>query len=166
MKKEKHRKIHLLKKETYWAIIGNSCGSQLWRNNYALVNGKKRDLVANGKMSCSFFVSSILKLFDLISNLHLTVAGLEKDLIESGWKEVVVSSTLPRGSILIWKKQKPFDKSLSAWGKHSHAGFYWGQEKAVSIAPYHSFPIIHHWTYHNTREIIRAYTHKFLRQRK
>ncbi len=153
MKKSKQNlKVKLLKRETYLAMIKNSAGSRLWRNNYALVNGRREDIVHNGNTSCAFFVSSVLKIFSLIKDIHLTVKGLEKDLNASGWKEVPISSTIPQGSILIWDKQKG----------HYHSGFYIGNKKAISIWTYHSFPIIHHWTYRGSRKIIRAYINKYL----
>ena len=153
--KTKKADIQLLKKDTYLVMIQNAAGSQLWKNNYALVNDKKTDIVHNGNTSCAFFVSSILKLFNLIQDMHLTVRGLEKDLQKSGWKSIPVSPNMPKGSILIWEKQ----------GGHFHSGFYIGNKKAVSIWVYHSFPVIHNWkAYGKHREIIRAYTHQFLQK--
>ena len=146
--------MKLLKKDTYLAMIKNSAGSLLWRNSYAMINDKKIDIVHNGSTSCAFFVSSILKLFDLIHDIHLTVQGLEKDLQRSGWKSIPISKTIPQGSILIWEKQKG----------HFHSGFYLGHNKAISIWTYHNFPIIHHWLYNGERKILRAYSlSKFLR---
>jgi len=153
----KKSSIQSLKKDTYLAMIKNACGSLMWVNNYALVNGKKEDIVHNGLTSCAFFVSSILKLFDLIKEMHTTVLGTEKDLKESGWKEIKVSSKMPAGSVIIWEKALPVDKSLRKWGKHYHIGFYLGQEQAVSLWAYHNFPVIHHWTYYGIRKIIKAY---------
>ncbi len=149
---KKNTEIKLLKRDTYLAMIKNSCGSLLWCNNYALVNGKKRDIVHNGSTSCAFFVSSILKTFDLIKGVHVTVKGTEKDLRKSQWKEILVIPKIAPGSILVWKEQKG----------HSHIGFYMGNQKAISIWIYHNFPIIHHWTYNGKRKIIRAYWNKEL----
>lgn len=149
----KNIKIKLLKRDTYLAMIKNACGSLLWRNNYALVDKKKEDIVHNGATSCAFFVSSILKIFDLIKDVHLTVKGLERDLKRSGWISVSLSSKIPKGSVLIWEEK----------GGHFHSGFYLGNKKAVSIWTYHNFPIIHHWTYQDNRKIIKAYVNtKFL----
>lgn len=149
LRKLKKKDIKLLFKDTYLAVIKNSCGSIMWSNNYALVKGTKYDLVDNGDLSCAFFVSSILKMFDLISGLHITTKGLEKDLIKSGWHRITVSSYMPSGSVLIWESK----------GGYKHSGFYFGQKRAISIWTYHNFPIIHHWTYNNSRKIIRAYYH-------
>lgn len=157
MSKTKKLSVKTLLKDTYLALIENACGSGIWNNYYALVNGKKEDIVHNGGTSCAFFVSSILKISDLIKELHLTVKGLEKDLKESEWQIVKVSSKMPVGSVVIWQKKSPVDKILKKWGKHYHIGFYIGNEKAVSIWAYNKYPTIHHWTYNGTRKIIRAY---------
>lgn len=149
--------VKILTKDTYLAMIKNACGSVMWSNNYALVNGKKEDIVHNGATSCALFVTSILKIFNLIKELHLTVKSAEKDLKESDWKEIKVSSKMPEGSVIIWEKQLPADKELRKKEKHYHIGFYIGQDKAVSLWAYHNFPVIHHWTYNGTRKIIRAH---------
>lgn len=142
----------LLVKETYFTMIRNSCGADLWRHNYALVKGSKCDLVQNGKKSCAFFVSSILKMFDLISGLHTTVLGVEKDLKQNGWQEIPISSKIPKGSILVWEKQRG----------HYHIGFYLGKEEAISNSQMKKCPLLHDWTFHKKRKIIRAYQHHFL----
>ncbi|GEM_PF-308053 len=154
---KKRFKIHLLTKDNYLVMIKNACGSVMWANNYALINGKKEDIVHNGATSCALFVTSILKIFDLIKELHLTVKGVEKDLKEFNWKKIKVSSKMPEGSVIIWNKQLPADIELRKKEKHYHIGFYIGDEKAVSLWAYHNFPVIHHWTYYGARRIIRAY---------
>lgn len=162
LRNTKQTVIKLLKKDTYLAIINNACGARLWSNNYGLINGKKIDLVENGNLSCAFFVSSILKIFDLINSLHLTVLGTEKDLIKNNWKRIKVSKKMPPGTVIIWEAQMIKDDQSKQSTAHYHIGFYLGNEKAVSTWTYHNFPIIHHWTYNNTRKIIKAYYHTFL----
>jgi len=103
-----------------------------------------------------FFVSSILKLFNLIKEFHFTVMGTEKDLKQSGWKRIPISAKMPKGSVLIWEKQSSSDKKKRE--RHYHIGFYIGEEKAVSIWAYHNFPVIHHYlTYRKARKVIGAY---------
>ena len=155
--KSKELLVKTLFKDTYLAIIKNACGSVMWSNHYALVNGKREDIVHNGTTSCAFFVSSILKIFDLIKELHLTVKGTEKDLKELGWQIIKVSSRMPVGSVVIWEKKLFIDRILKKREKHYHIGFYIGNEGAVSLWFYHNFPVIHHWTYNKSRKIIRAY---------
>ncbi|MGB9763354.1 MAG: hypothetical protein ACPLW7_05125 [Minisyncoccia bacterium] len=156
------QKIKLYKKDTYLKMIINSCGAKIWRNNYGMINNKKIDLVENGALSCAFFVTSILKIFDLISFLHLTVEGAEKDLIENNWKSIKISRNMPRGTVIIWEKQENDGKDKKQLGGHLHIGFYLGNGKAVSNSTKNGYPIIHHWTYQNSRKIIKAYYNKKL----
>ena len=157
MAKIKKLSVKTLLKDSYLAIINNSCGSIIWSNYYTLVNGKREDIVHDGLASCAFFVSSILKLLNLIEGLHLTVGGTEKDLKKSGWERISISPKMPKGSVLIWEKKLLADKQIKKREKHYHIGFYIGYEKAVSIWSYSKYPTIHHWTYNETRKIIRAY---------
>ena len=157
MKTVKNKKeLTLLFKDNYLSMIENACGSKMWANAFCLVKGKKQDVLDNGSVSCAYFVSSILKLFDLIQRLHFTVLGTEKDIKESSWKEIKISSKMPAGSVVIWEKELSIDKNRKK-EFHYHIGFYIGKEKAVSLWTYHNFPVIHHWTYNNKRKIIRAY---------
>jgi len=155
--KKKKPKIKLLKKETFLKMILNSCGASVWKNNYGLINGKKVDLVQNGNLSCAFYVSSILKLFNLIDDLHLTVKSTEKDLIKNNFKKISLSKNIPKGSVLIWQEKKeynPYNKKIES---HFHIGFYVGNKKAISISSENGFPVIHHYLYYGKREIIKAY---------
>ena len=160
MAKPKKLSVKTLLRDSYLVIINNSCGSVIWSNYYALVNGKREDIVHDGLASCAFFASSILKLFDLIEGLHLTVNGTEKDLKKSGWERISISPKMPKGSVLIWGKKLLADKQVKKREKHFHIGFYIGYEKAVSIWSYSKYPTIHHWTYNGTRKIIRVYWNK------
>lgn len=157
MGRSKKLSVKILLKDTYLALIENACGSGIWANNYALVNGKREDIVHDGSISCAFFVSSILKIFDFIKAIHTTVKGTEKDLKESNWRRISVSSKMPKGSVIIWEKKSLVDKQIKKRKKYSHIGFYLGDKKAVSIWTYNKYPTIHHWTYNGTRKIIKAY---------
>ena len=148
LKRIQKKKVQLLSKETYLAMIQNSLKSKLWRNSYALVHGERVDITDNGNYSCAFFVSSILKLFDLVIKIHWTVQGLEQDLLVSGWKSIPVSPNMPKGSILIWEKQ----------GGHLHAGFYIGEKKAISIWTSDNWPVIRDWQFNGKRKIVKAYS--------
>lgn len=153
---KKNLSIKPLNKDNYLTVIENACGSKMWANAYCLVNDKREDVLRDGDVSCAFFASSILKLFDFIKELHFTVQGTEKDLKQSGWKRIPISVKMPKGSVLIWEKQSSSNKKKIE--KHYHIGFYIGEEKAVSIWAYHNFPVIHHYLYYKKkREIIRAY---------
>jgi len=133
---------------TYLSIIKNIAGSKSFRHLYAKVGGKKTDILKNGRLSCAFFVSSILKIFGQIKNLHATVAGTEKDLKSSGWHKIKI---LKEGSVIIWEKIN----------NHSHIGFYLGDNKAISNDSKSRAPEIHHYAYNGKRKIISVYSKNF-----
>lgn len=155
-------KIKLLKEKTFLKMILNSCGSLMWKNNYGLIDNKEIDLVQNGNLSCAFYVSSLLKLFDLISDVHLTVKSTEKELLKNGFKKIPVSKNMPKGTVIIWKKKKELNIYTNKKEDHLHIGFYVGNEKAVSMSSFNGFPIIHHYLYNNTRKIAKAYYKKIV----
>jgi len=93
-------KITIIKKDNYLVLIKNSIGGTTWRQAYGLINGRKKNLTQNGDLACAYFVSSILKIFDLIGNLHLTVTGTIKDLENSGWEKITKNKISP-GDIII-----------------------------------------------------------------
>ena len=129
--------IKLLTFASYLATIKNAAGAKIYRNSYALVDGRRRDLAQNGRLSCGLFVSSVLLHFRLIKEPHLTVNGTIKDLKNSGWKK----TRRPKpGCVLVWEAD---EESLG----HEHVGFYLGQNKAISNSSRTRTPVIHHWTY-------------------
>ncbi len=125
--------------ETYIAVIRNSIGTNLFRNFYAKIDGKKIDITKNGIFSCAFFVSSILLLFKLIRKIHGTVKETVRDFKKSNWKRIKKPKV---GSILVWE--------AIDFGKgdfHKHIGFYIGSNKAISNSSKLRKPVIHHWTF-------------------
>ncbi len=163
MKKEKVIPIIF---DTYIAVIKNSVGSKIFRNSYAKINGKKKDILKNGKVSCAFFVSSILALFPLFKLIkyppHATVDGTIKDLKESGWQKIAKPKI---GSIIVWEKIDFGNKDF-----HKHIGFYIGNNKAISTNSFKKGqPAVHHWTYgiksnKPGRKIEAIFWHKKLNQ--
>jgi len=136
--------VKIILNESYIKTIKNSLGSSLFRNLYAYVDGKKTDILRNGRLSCANFVSTILYRFKLIKDIHTTVEGTVKDLKESGWKKI----KKPRpGAILVWEPQEVDDK---IYWRHDHIGFYIGKNKAISTSYKSSNkgqPTLHHWTF-------------------
>lgn len=130
--------MKFLLKESYLKIIKNSLGSKIFRNLYFNINGKKTDILKNGDLSCAFFVSWILKNFELIKQTHATVNGTIKDMKKSGWHKIKKPKV---GAVLVWE-EKYFKN-----GKHKHIGFYIGNNKAISNSFKRKGPIIHHWTF-------------------
>src|SRR3989338_6701866 len=139
---------------TYLATIKNSVGSGMFRESFlSAPHGEQKDILRNGELSCAFFVSSILKIYDLIDHQHATVSGTIADLEKNGW--TIISE--PRiGSILVWEKLF----SENEW--HSHIGFSVGDELAVSNSMELRSPQLHHYTYGKEQQ--RKITHIFWKE--
>ncbi len=137
MKKQKKPKIILY--DSYIQTIRNGIGSNLFRNLYARVGGKKVDILRDGDLSCAVFVSSVLYLFKLIFDVHATVDGTIADLKRSGWKEIFRPQP---GAVLVWQSQKFKDGS-----EHKHIGFYIDKDRAISNNNKNHKPALHHWTF-------------------
>lgn len=136
------------KKKTLFKLIKNSIGIELFKNNYFFIDGKSKDILKNGKLSCAFYVSSILYLSKLIKDLHTTVEGTVKDLENSGWYQIKEPK---KGAVVVWDKRY----------NHYHIGFVWGKNKAVSNSANKKVPISHNLYYQN-RKILAFYFHKEL----
>lgn len=154
------KKIKSLLKDSYLAMIKNSQDCKMFRNFYALINGKKQDILNNGEFSCAFFVSSILVIFGLVKKTHCTVMSVLKDMEGSGWTKIKLEKIKP-GSVILWEGKKD--------GKdvHKHLGFYIGENKAISNAFYFykkREPFIHHFTYNGKRKIETVFWHKNLKK--
>lgn len=134
----KNKKLTIALFDSYLSIIKNSVGTKSFRNLYAYRGGQKIDITDNGKLSCAFFVSSILVIFGLIPKIHATVRGTIADLKKSGWKKIKHPKI---GSILIWEK-KVFGKT-----PHKHIGFYVSRHRAISNNYKTKSPILHHWAF-------------------
>jgi len=125
--------------DTYIGVIRNSVKSRMFRNLYAEVGVKKTDVTENGRLSCAFFVSSLLVIFGLIKSAHATVSGTVRDLEKSGWMKI---SKPKAGSVLVWKAKKNKKGDI-----HKHIGFYIGKDKAISNNSRFGYPSVHHWTF-------------------
>ncbi len=151
-------KITIDWRNSYLKMISNSVGTKLFRNFYIYLGKKRKDAVEGGKLSCAFFVSSILRNFGLIKEPHLTVKSALKDMKQSGWFEI----KKPRqGAILVWEKRK------DERGIHKHIGFYICNHRAISNSFYQRKPIRHHWTFgkkgsKSYRRIVMIFWHKKL----
>jgi hypothetical protein len=135
--------------ETYLAVLANSVGCNTFRTLYAEVAGVRQDITRDGELSCAFFVSSILKIFDWVKGVHGTVAGTVRDLEQSGWQ---VAPEPSPGTILVWEAQVD-----EAGETHAHIGFYLGDQRAVSNSSKERTPQQHHYTYHDSRKIVAIY---------
>ncbi len=142
--------------DNYLAMIKGSPGSQMFRHFYAEVSGQKTDILQDGELSCAFFASGILRLFDLIKEGHCTVSGTVKDLENSGW--YLISAPRP-GAVLVWE---PIIDGNGA--THAHIGFALGDNQAVSNNSFTKTPTVHHLTFNEEnslpkRKITAVYWH-------
>jgi len=138
----KKKPVKPLLVDTYLAVIKGSINSKAFKHLYAEVNGKKTDILKNGKLSCAFFASSVLVSFGLMKSIHATVNGAEKDLVSSGWKKINI---LKIGSVLIWEAK-------SKKHPHRHIGFYVGDNRAVSNSSNVKVPSTHNWIYGGSKK--------------
>lgn len=153
--KQKKVKVEPLLFDSYLAMIKNSVGTNLFRNFYAKINGKKKDVTKDGDGSCVFFVSAILTLMNLLEEIHLIVAKTVKDMEKSGWYKI----KKPRaGAVIVWKKSKHYDEK--------HIGFYVGRGIAISNSSSESVPKNHHWTFDGKRKVEAIYWHRKLKRSK
>jgi hypothetical protein len=139
------------KKKSLKALIQNSLGSKFFRSIYFNVSGKPKDILENGNLSCAFYVSVILKILGLISEIHTTVKSIISDLEKSGWQKTKKPAF---GAVIVWEPAPP--KS-----KHYHIGFCLNSKKAVSNSSKKRCPIIHDINYQN-RKIKAIYKFKEL----
>lgn len=128
-------KLKRLLRETYLQMLKNSPGSRLFRVVFAIdAKGKKQDVLKNGVFSCAFFVSSVLKIFSLVSSPHVTVKSTVEDMAKNGWRP---TKELKPGNVLLWEEIK----------NHQHIGFYVGGRKAISNSSQKRTPFIHHFSF-------------------
>lgn len=123
---------------TYLAFIRNSVGSRMFQSDYCRVNGRVTDVTDGGRVSCGIHVSAMLKMFDLIKELHATVGGTLRDMEASGWRRIA----RPRiGAVLLWE-------ALDHGGSiNSHIGFLVAPKTAVSNSSARREVAEHDWTY-------------------
>lgn len=158
MKKETPKKVVPRNFLTYLSMIKGSVGSHAYREQWAIVNGKKTNIAGAGDTSCGFFVSFILVGFKYISDIHATVSGVERDLELSGWKKI---SKPKEGAVIVW------EGLLGKTGVHTHIGFWLNEKQTISNSSSLGCPKIHHPTYGTKngmpkRKIIAIYWKKGL----
>lgn len=137
--------------KNFLSVAKNSDGSKLFQKLYFSDNGKTKEILKNGDLSCAFFVSSVLKIFSLIGNIHATVGGTVKDMLDSGWEPVA----RPRpGAVVLWGPQETNDGTI-----HSHVGICLSGSKAISNRAEKKTPVVHGLKY---RQVEKFYWNKKL----
>src|SRR5581483_2730406 len=95
---EKPKRLYF---KSYLKIIENSVESKIFRNFYVRTTGKGEfDAFNDGDVSCAFFVSVILLIFNKIGAWHGLVSNTLEDMRQSGWLEV---SEPEPGDVLVWE---------------------------------------------------------------
>lgn len=88
--------MRILKQKNYLVSIRNAIKSPMFRNLFVMDDtGNEYDILENGNLSCAFFVSSMLYIFQLIDGPHTTVHSTIDKMIEFGWKEIPFESVSP-----------------------------------------------------------------------
>lgn len=134
----KSKKLIICDFDNYLSTIILSPKTKMFQKLIVKQGNKKLDILNNGELSCALFVSSILKMFNLVKSRHATVDGLQRDLEKFGWH--CVKKPLP-GAIIFWEGK------FSKQGNHKHVGFYISKDRAISNSTAKGFPVKHHWTY-------------------
>lgn len=143
-------------KDSYLSVIQNSLGTNMFKNFYALVDGEKKDIVDNGNISCAYYASTILVMFNLIKRTHVTVLSTVKDMEDSGWTQTELSKA-KLGDVLVWEAVD-FGKN----GTHKHIGFFVGESKAISNNSKLGIPSVHDINFDEERKIEKILTNKIL----
>jgi hypothetical protein len=152
MKKQSQKpKVEMLLKESYLSAIKNSVGTKMFREYFAKINGKKKEVLDKGDKSCAVYVSSVLLLFGLVKNVQLTVHRTLKEMQKNGWIEIKRPKV---GSVLLWE-EKEYGKN----NPRKHIGFYIGKEKAISNSSKKGSPSIHSYKQHDGRKLEKVFWH-------
>ena len=142
------KKPTLLLKKNLLTTITSSTGSRLFRHLYVQTPQGEVDILKGGEVACAFYVSSILKLYNLIDELHTTIDGTLKALKKSGWKSVPLID-MQAGDILVWDHH----------GDHAHIGFAISKNAAISNSSERMTPRRHTFDFEGTRPIITVLRH-------
>ncbi len=134
-------------KESYLARIHGAVGTQMFRDLFFRVDGKKVNITQDGDLSCALFASTVLIGFSLIESVHATVVGTVEDMKTSGWIRV----SRPRiGCVVVWERNRENQV-------RRHIGFYSGYGKAISNDSQERSPQVH--SYKSPGKVTALYWH-------
>jgi hypothetical protein len=142
-------------KKTYLSVVENAPGAKLFRHFYLNCSGHLHDGAHDGQSSCAFFVSSVLCMFNFLSESHYTVKETVVLMEKNGWYKI---NKPRRGAVLVWEEMEIEDY------EHFHIGFYLGKHRAVSNNSQKQSPFNHHYTFNNQRAIESIYWHEKLEE--
>jgi hypothetical protein len=127
--------------KSYIKAIENSIDSKIFNSLYVknLTTNEIYDVMDDGDLSCAYFVSGLLSLFNLIDKPHATVTTVIKKLKETGWQQVADHR---EGDVVVWEEIFNNDGT-----KHEHIGFALDNNDAVSNSTGDRKITKHHITY-------------------
>lgn len=142
--------------ESYLAFAKQTVGSKLFQKFFAKVNGKKTEVLQKGNLSCAFHISSILKVFSLISSVQITVHRAIDDMLLSGWKP---TKKLRPGAVIVWTPKPADPKRLKKDGKVyankvKHLGIFLGNKLVVHNSDLKKVPVLDKWNYRPVEMIL------------
>ena len=135
--------------KTYMQMVRNSVGTELFRNFYVETKARGEfDSMSGGELSCAFYVSGLLRMFEKVARVHGTVASTVKDMENSGWQVVDGPKS---GDVLVWEKAEIEGDLVD------HVGFYVGKGRAISNSYKTRTPIEHDMNFADSqpRKIIK-----------
>jgi hypothetical protein len=153
--------MHINYYKTYLQTIKNSIGTTMFQEFYV----DDKDILNQWSVACAYYVSNILKQFNLTPVWRANVPRVVEDLKEKWWTEIAIDThadKIPAWSVLVWESSHgdTYNKM------HHHIGFYIGNELAVSNNSIHftnldeawNVPVQHHYTYNNQRQLTYIFT--------
>lgn len=117
-------KPKVMRYDSYLAMIQNSIGAHMFRNLWAKVDGERKDVLQDGKLSCAVYVSSVLTLHKLIDGPHAIVRRTVEEMERAGWQKIQEAKP---GAVVVWADREYDDGTM-----HPHIGFCVGNDEAVS----------------------------------
>ena len=168
MTTKKEEKLSFDLKENFlWSLeeeVGHKVGVVMCRR---VSDNKLIDVSDCGRKYCAAWLTKFLlgvgnRHIRFITEPHATVEATEKDLLKSGWEKRRSSNGiftfLKPGDILVWEKKMIFGN------ENEHIGFFKSLSTHTAVSTCAELRCVreHHYTFENTRQILRAYFHPIL----
>ena len=139
--------------DNYISMIENSAGTNMFRHWYCLVNGARQEVMRDGNFACAFYVTSVLKLLDLVQDIQITVHRAMAELERSGWTPI---DTPRKGAVVVWDAEPSQKDESWAVKTAKHIGFCLDAERAISNDSEGAGPKLHPLSY---RPVLKYYWH-------
>lgn len=122
----------------------------MFQNLWVINKEEEIDVTRSGELSCAVYVTSILKLFDLLPIQKATVESAIIEMKKNHWQEIEVGE-IQAGDVIVWNKRA--DKKGE---EHGHIGFYIGDKKAVSNSAKLKKIVRHGFDFGGRRKIVKV----------